>query len=218
MTKTSDIRVVLADFQCLTRKALASLIEETPGFDLVALSNSLEELENQVLSLQPNLLILEATNNSSCFLDKISHFQQKFSLRLLVVTNSRDSNVIKSLIKTGVKGILIKDCSERDFVNALKTIAAGNRFYSAFILDFFVDQDQTSRQGSTSLSQRELQVLKQIAQGHTTKKIAKQLHISVHTVNSHRKNILKKLKLSSPIHLIAYAVEQRLVTIDYNKG
>ncbi len=92
-------------------------------------------------------------------------------------------------------------------------IAQGNRFYCNKVLELLthVEGNDPDDCIPTNLSAREVEILKLIATGYSTARISESLHISIHTVNSHRKNILKKLKLSSPTQLVAYAHEIGLV-------
>lgn len=218
MTKSTDISVALADFQFLTRKAISSLIEETPGFQLVGQIDNPIALGEMLRQLKPKLLVLDIFQGDPDFLDQILEVSRQPDLHLLIITNSQLHDTIKALLKAGVKGIVTKNCSESEIINALKAVSIGHRFYCNSILNMVIEPEQSNEDREpTSLSPRELQVLKLIASGNTTEKIAKKLHISIHTVNAHRKNILRKLNISSPIHLVAYAVESGLVTIDYKK-
>ncbi len=217
MNKSSRISVIVADSQYLTRKAIASIIKDMPSFQLKAQLECLEELELRLSSFQPDFLILEGNAHNIDFPEKIKTIQHSFDMKILVVTSQQDPDFIRSVIKLGVNGIIAKDCSESEISNALNTVSAGHRFYSSSFLDLFMEKEQVIGEGTAKLSPRELQVLQFIAQGQTTKTIAANLHISIHTVNSHRKNILRKLDVSSPIHLVTYAVEKGIVNVDYDK-
>lgn len=219
MTRPVDISVVLADFQFLTRKSIASLIKETPGFQLMEQIDNPKGLIEKLNALKPRLLVLDIFQNDPDFFNQVLEVSRQPDMHLLVITNSQNHDMIQSLLKAGIKGMVTKNCSEGEIINALKAVSIGHRFYCNSILNALLESDQKPAEDCepTTLSQRELQVLQLIANGNTTEKIAAKLHISIHTVNSHRKNILRKLNISSPIHLVAYAVESGLVTIDYNK-
>ena len=219
MAVSEPISVVLADFQFLTRKAIASLIQETSGFRLVAQIDNPKDLAQRVKSLKPDMLVLDVFENDPGWVSEVIAINQLPDMKVLFITNSQHQNTIQTLLNSDIKGMVTKNCSETEIINALKAVSVGHRFYCNSILNQLMEPGQqlTADCGPTSLSPRELQVLKLIANGNTTEKIAHKLHISIHTVNAHRKNILKKLNISSPIHLVAYAVETGLVTIDYNK-
>lgn len=219
MTKATDISVLLADFQFLTRKAIASVVEQTAGFHLVGEIDKPLGLEGKLKELKPQLLVLDIFQEDPDFLEQILTISRQPNMQLLIITNSQQPDIIHALLKAGIKGIVTKNCSETEIVNALKSIAVGHRFYCNNILNLVMGDEQkpaTTDCEPTTLSPRELEVLELIAHGDTTGEIANKLHISIHTVNSHRKNILRKLDIKSPVHLVAYAVETGLVTIDYH--
>ena len=109
----------------------------------------------------------------------------------------------------GVKCILTKGCSKQEILNAIHSISMGNRFYCNRILDQVMTRPETDEVTCepADLSPREFEVLQLITKGNRTTDIADKLNISVHTINSHRKNILRKLNLKSPTELIVYAME-----------
>ncbi|MGK7390174.1 MAG: LuxR C-terminal-related transcriptional regulator [Candidatus Cyclobacteriaceae bacterium M2_1C_046] len=219
MSLTSTISVLLVDFQYLTRKALALVIENTPGFKLVAQIERHHDLLQQTKSVNADLVVLDAFDYKSGYLEEIIRINHLGESHVLIVTNNYNNEIIQTLLKGGIKGIITKNCSESEIVNAIQAVSIGRRYYCNAILDYIIEADHTTEEElePTVLSPRELEVLKLIATGNTTQKIADKLHISIHTVNSHRKNILRKLKINSPIHLIAYAVKAGLVSISDSK-
>lgn len=138
---------------------------------------------------------------------------EKYTNRLLIISADQNKSRIKELINMGAPGYLTKDCTPDEILSAVDMIGKGNRFYCNKVLELLthVDGNDPDDCVPTNLTSREVEVLKLIATGFSTAKISDHLHISVHTVNSHRKNILKKLKLSSPTQLVAYAHEIGLV-------
>lgn len=219
MRKESDIPVLLVDWQYLTRKAISTLISEMPGFKLIGELESSYELNQTIDELKPHLLILEFQESNSIYFRQIESVLSISGLNVLIIINTIEYNTIQTLLKAGIIGIVSKQCSEGEIINALKSVALGRRFYCNSILNLIMEIDHPSKPPDhpASLSPRELEVLELIFDGNTTQKIAEKLHISVHTVNSHRKNILKKLNISSPAYLVAYAVSTGLVNINYKK-
>lgn len=213
MSNKEHRRVLLADYQYLTRKALASLIEETSGFAIIGMNSDVELLEEDIQRKQPDLLVLELEGYDSA--SELLELTKRYSeMPVLYMLPEPHSETIKQLLSAGAKGIICKRCDEYEIVNALNTVSANNRYYCSTILDQVMDMQSTQEQETPAsiLTDRELEILRLIAKGNTTQQIAEKLHISVHTVNSHRKNILKKLNLNSPIQLVAYAMEAGLVT------
>ncbi|MCR9067179.1 MAG: response regulator transcription factor, partial [Cytophagales bacterium] len=133
---------------------------------------------------------------------------------ILILTSDTKKDRVREILKTGVKGMVTKTCSEQEIVNSILAVSQGNRFYCNKILDIVMEQSVEEEEENCApmdLSPREYEVLQLITKGQTTTKIADTLCVSVHTINSHRKSILKKLNLKSPTELIVYALESGLV-------
>lgn len=204
--------VLLADFQYLTRQGMASLIKAMPGFDLVKMVDSANLLINSVIEAKPVLVVIDISDKDHELIPKLKQLKEDTSSSFLVISNSQTKESIQQLLSMGIKGILTKNCSEEEIINGLRAVAQGNRFFCNNILDLVVEKpDQEENCEPTNLTPREYEVLELITRGKTTAQIAEELHLSIHTINSHRKNILRKLNMNSPAELIVYALESGIV-------
>lgn len=191
---------------------MASLIKAMPGFDLVKMVDSSDQLIETVTSSQPKLVVIDISDKDHELIPKLKKLKETTSSSFLVISNSQTRESIQHLLGMGIKGILTKNCSEEEIINGLRAVAQGNRFFCNNILDLVVDSpDKEENCEPTNLSPREYEVLELITKGKTTAQIAENLHLSVHTINTHRKNILRKLNISSPTELIVYALESGIV-------
>lgn len=204
--------VLLADFQYLTRQGIAGLIKAMPGFDLVKTIDTPEHLVEQTTEVNPELVVIDISDKDRELVPKLKEMKETLTASFLVISNSQTKDSIQQMLSMGIKGILTKNCSEEEIINGLRAVAQGNRFFCNNILDMVVESPKEEDDCEpTNLSPREFEVLELITRSMTTAQIADELHLSVHTINSHRKNILKKLNLSSPAELIVYALETGLV-------
>ncbi|WP_425389947.1 response regulator transcription factor [Ekhidna sp.] len=204
--------VLLADFQYLTRQGMASLIKAMPGFDLVKMVDSSDQLMEMVANSQPKLVVIDISDKDRELIPKLKKLKETTTSSFLVISNSQTRDSIQQLLGMGIKGILTKNCSEEEIINGLRAVAQGNRFFCNNILELVVDNpDKEDKCEPTNLTPREYEVLELITRGKTTAQIADELHLSIHTINSHRKNILRKLNMNSPAELIVYALESGIV-------
>ncbi|MEO9483235.1 MAG: response regulator transcription factor [Ekhidna sp.] len=204
--------VLLADFQYLTRQGIATLIKAMPGFNLVKQIDSPERLIEVATEVHPELIVIDISDKDKELVPKLRQMKETLDSSFLVISNSQTKNSIQQMLAMGIKGILTKNCSEEEIINGLRAVAQGNRFFCNNILDMVVESPKDNDDCEpTNLSPREYEVLELITKSMTTAQIAEELHLSVHTINSHRKNILKKLNLSSPAELIVYTLETGLV-------
>jgi len=206
-------QVLIYDKQFLTRKGFATLIDSLKDFEVVGEIDSPGELKSSIYELNPDVVIIGIVNDDEVLINEIQSLKSEHSASFLVITGVFKKMVVQKLLNSGAKCILTKTCSEEEIIEGLRAVAANNRFYCNTILDIVMNhEDEFANCDPTSLSDREYEVLELIARGHKTNQIAEELYLSVHTVNSHRKNILKKLNVKSPTELIVFALESGLVS------
>ena len=210
-----SIKVLISDFQFLTREGLIKLTESTQHFDLVGVLEDREQWMEQVTQGQPDVLILDYPEHQSDMNATLTEFIKLQSSNILIVTNEAEKGHIQHLLSLVVKGIVTKRCSQTEIIHAIESVAKSNRFFCNSILEIVMapHEEAIANCEPTDLSKREFEVLELIAKGHRTVDIAEKLFVSIHTINSHRKNILKKLNLKSPAQLIVYALESKLVQV-----
>ncbi len=209
------ISVLISDFQYLTREGLIRMIEADPGLSLLGTVDDSRQLIKETAERHPNVLIMDYQSKDPSHLELMREVIDTETSRLLIITNESKKEHIQSLLDLGIKGIVTKSCSKDEILNAIKSVSKDSRFYCNRVLDTLMDQEEEKEINCdpTVLSQREFEVLKLITKGYKTSEIADELYVSVHTINSHRKNILKKLNLKSPTELIVYAMETGLVKV-----
>ncbi len=211
MSSIANICVSGSDF--LVTKGICALINAMPAYKLVGLGEA--SLYEQVTTApaKPDLLIAVIERGSSGLYAQLESIIRTTTTKVLLVLGDLEKDAIHKIKKIGINGIITKQCSKEEITNAISTTLHGQPFMCGKVLDvLFSDKDpENEPQADVSLlSKRELEVLALITQQHTTSEIAELLNLSVHTINSHRKNILKKLNLRSPIELIVYALEHKL--------
>lgn len=210
----SSISVFLSDFQFLTQEGFKSLLARNEKFQLVGQEEDWDLLQQQLQENRPDVLVIDYRPDESDFVSRLKSIKALGINNILILTSDTKKDRVREILKTGVKGMVTKTCSEQEIVNSILAVSQGNRFYCNKILDIVMEQsveEEEENCAPTDLSPREYEVLQLITKGQTTTKIADTLCVSVHTINSHRKSILKKLNLKSPTELIVYALESGLV-------
>lgn len=209
----STISVFLSDFQFLTQEGFKSLLARNDKFQLVGQEEDWDLLRERLNENRPDVLVIDYRPDESDFVNRLRSIKELGINNILILTSDTKKERVREILKTGVKGMVTKTCSEQEIINSILAVSQGNRFYCNKILDIVMEQsvEEEENCAPTDLSPREYEVLQLITKGQTTTKIADSLHVSVHTINSHRKSILKKLNLKSPTELIVYALESGLV-------
>ncbi|WP_339607806.1 response regulator transcription factor [uncultured Roseivirga sp.] len=197
--------------QYLLRQGLATLASGSGYFDSVKEFEHIDELKAVIGSHTSETVVLDYIHGDGDFVNEISRWLRLYpGLNILVITDDLDSVRIRAVLKMGVKGFLTKSCSEGEILETIRSIKVGEKFFCNRVLKALVDEGNEYFE----LSEREKEVVRLIASGNSSSEIADNLNISIHTVNSHRKNILKKLKLKSPTELIIFAAEQGWVSLE----
>jgi len=178
-------------------------------------ASSGKEMIEQVSQLQPDVLLVDYSSNKLSFSDVTDVMRKLPSLRIIGIVHECDVNQVKRLIKLGIHGHLMNDCDKDEIIDSVKSCAKGDKFFCGQVLDKLNwSEGQESSHGCDpiNISERELEVLQLIAEGLTTKQIADKLHLSFHTVMTHRKNMMAKLGLNNTAGLIVYAVKENLIS------
>lgn len=199
------------DPQFLTQEGLKKLLEQHQSVNGTHLLNTEQNLEDQVYRLLPNILVMEYKGPQNIQPDTLERIKVKLpTLKTLIISEDDDPIVIRQFINSGAVGFLTKQCSNQEVKAAITSISAGGKFYCDSVIKIITNNDLPN---PMELSDREMQVIRYVGKGFSSDKIADELNVSIHTVNSHRKNVLKKLGLKSPTELIVYAVKQGWVSI-----
>jgi len=208
------IKVLIADSHYLIREGLKTVIQSDNRLELVGEADNGESLLAGLAQHHPQVLILDYFSLQDFEIKQIEQYNRK--PEVLVITSDKNTDTIRSVVAFGVMGFLFKDCDKAEIIDAVHAVAQSQRFYCNKVLDIVLGRQDQSDSGAedclpTSLSDRETEIVRLMALGNTTNEIAQQLSLSVHTIYTHRKNILRKLGLSSATDVVRYAIRTGLV-------
>lgn len=203
-------RIVIADSQFLVVEALKSLLGADDRFFIANVVNSLFGLL-KVLDKEPcELLITDFALLDYDGIDNLQKVKQKFpDLSVLILTNSVNKSEFAGLSKIGIKNIIYKTADRDEILAAVDAAIKKKKYYSEEILDLILELSESKSvpEEPTHLTISEIEIVRLIAGGLTTKEIANQKNISFHTVNTHRKNIFRKMNVSNTSELIINAIK-----------
>lgn len=210
--------IVLADSEYLIRVGLQHLLLEIDDFEVLGEATNERQLLRLLEHQQPCLVILDH-NQASHFSERIVDAikEQSPATNLLIISADENKQRIEQLIQSGINSYLTKKCSRDEIIDAIRATARGEKFFCKKVMNYILQKSFGNPAGTAAasttatLSAREKEIVSLIAQGRIAKEIAEQLHLSPHTIYTHRKNIMKKLQLSSASELVLYAANQGLV-------
>lgn len=206
------MNIVIADRDFLIKTGLKCLVSKRKDIALTASAACIEELKDILRLHCPDVLIMDFDQPGAFSLDDLAWITRKFpELNILVISNNRQKHDIVTALELGVTSYLLKECAEDEIFEAIDATAKGEKFFCIKIVENVLGKHPQQSCNGLFLTERELEIVKLVAQGHTTPQISEMLCRSVHTINTHRKNILKKLGLNNPSELVLYAVKRGLI-------
>jgi len=201
--------IVLADDHTVIRNALRMLLDAEEGFEVVAEAGNADDAVRYVRGHKPTVLILDLNMPGRASLDAVPDIREASpDTEIVVLTMQNEPAFARRALQAGVRGYVLKEAADADLVQAVRSAAAGDTYLQPALGARLAGADARR---ADELSERERDVLRLIALGHTNAEVAEQLFISIRTVESHRAHIQQKLALSSRAELVRYALEHGLV-------
>lgn len=215
-------RIVIADDHSIIRSGLQLLLKNTTEFSVVGEATSGQEAIDLVAETKPDIAVLDISMPGMGGIEATKVIkQQSPDTKVLILTIHQSEEYVYQMLRAGASGYLLKDAGKEEIFAALRAIASGERFFSPGVSKLMVDefirrakeQDAQDVTAGEILTNREMEVLKHIAEGMTNQQIADKLFISVRTVDTHRTNMMQKLDIHDTAGLVRYAIERGVVTI-----
>lgn len=214
----TEIRVLIVDDHAVLRSGLKLLIDTQADMKVVGEAGDISATHEKIIELRPDVVTLDLSMPGGDAVRLIEQLTRKVpSTRLLVLTMHDDLSMFRAAIAAGAAGYLVKSAADTELLTAIRAVAAGRSFVS---LPGNVNltspnspaaEDAFEHAALNTLSTREHEVLKMVAQGHTNQAIADRLFLSVKTVESYRSRLMSKLKLGTRAELTQFALKHRLL-------
>jgi DNA-binding NarL/FixJ family response regulator len=213
------VNVLIADSQFLITESLKYILHNQGGFNVINVVNEKRELLNALEQENFSLLIIDHIqldiNGIFELKEILNHFPD---LKVLIISNAITSQELHEFNSAGITNIILKIAGKDELFDAIESTLKGKKYYSDELLDLLLKSEErnNSSQEAVQLTASELEIVRLISEGLTTKEIASRKYISFHTVISHRKNIFRKLGVTSVSELIMLAIKSGWInTIEY---
>jgi len=210
-TDGPPITIVLADDHAVVRSGLRLLLERTGDLEVVSEAGTADDAVRTVLGHKPAVLVLDLNMPGPLSsLDAIPRVAEASpGTRVVVLTMQEDPEFARRALRAGAAGYVLKEAADAELVQAVRSAAAGDTYLQPALGARLAAGAEN--QSGDELGERERDVLRLIALGHTNAEVAEQLYISIRTVESHRDHIRQKVRISSRAELVRYALERGLV-------
>jgi two-component system response regulator NreC len=208
------IRVVLVDDHAVVRSGLRLLLDAHEDIEVVGEAGNAKDAVFRARALKPHVILLDVVMPGESGIEVLpTLLTESPDTRVLVLSMQDDPNYVREAFAAGASGYVLKEAADEEVVSAVREIARGGRYVHPTLGARMVASDAEERAAAEAdpLSEREREVLRLLALGHTNQEIAEQLYISVRTAESHRAHIMQKLRLSTRAELVRYALSQGLL-------
>jgi two-component system response regulator NreC len=216
-----SIRVLIADDHKIMLAGLRSILEKQTDFEVVGEADNGRKAVQMAQEKKPDVVVMDVSMPD---LNGIEATKQIIAslpeTRVIALSMHSDKRFVMGMLRAGASGYLLKDCASQELANAIVQVARGKKYLSpeitgVVINDFLLGgSSEEVAIAASQLSPREREVLQLIAEGWSTKQIASHLYVSIKTIETHRRQIMKKLDLHSIADLTKYAIREGLTSIE----
>ena len=213
----NKIKVLLVDDHPLVLDGISARLEGEQSLEVVGMANDGKQALEQAEKLNPDVVLMDISMPVMTGFEATEHFrQQQPEVKVLILSMHDDREYILKLIKCGASGYVLKDVSSSELITAIETVYRGGTYFSsgasqALFSELGQETPPSASPEEEPLTNREKDVLKLLAEGNSNKEVARELDISVRTVETHRQNIKAKLDIHTAAGLARYAIEHQII-------
>ena len=212
-----SIRIVLADDHAVVRSGLRLLLDNESDFEVVAEASDIDSGRRYVRGHHPKVLVLDLNMPGGSSLEAIPVIREESpGTQIVVLTMQTEPVFAREALAAGALGYVLKEAADDELVEAVRRAAAGKRYLNPRLGARIAAEPPPGP--PDNLSEREVEVLRLIALGHTNAEIGEQLYLSVRTVETHRSHIQQKLRRAARADLVGYALDRGLISADRERS
>lgn len=215
------IQVYIANTTKLIREGMITLLNNQSNMEVCGATDCFGTFSKEVVGLQPDVLLIDYTSNAFKLSKIAGVIAQLPNTKLLGISATNIKYIISQALEAGVYSHILNECDEQEIIDAVTATAKNEKFFCGKIIDVVFNGEASNVNNSTSnlcdpvkISERELEIVKLIAEGFTNKEIAEKLFLSAHTITTHRKNIMSKLGVKNTAGIVMYAIKENLASPD----
>ena len=216
--RAANIRCLVVDDHALLRQGVRRLLQDQDGVEVIGEAADAAAALEQVISLRPDVVLMDIGMPGVSSFDVARVIQAEYPMtRVVFLTMHEDQDYVMQGLQAGAAGYVLKDTPAEKLASVLKDIHEGGKYVSPEVLNglLMYDSGAQSEVGSSkpTLTPRETEVMKLLAEGHTVRKIAGMLGVSMKTVDAHKFNLMRKLDIHNKAELVHCAIRNKLVKV-----
>lgn len=214
------IRILIADDHKIVRDGLRALLEKQTGMEVIAEAENGRKAVQLARELHPDIVIIDIGMPDLNGIDAARQIIAEVDrVKVIALSMHSDKRFVAQMFKAGASAYLLKDCAFEELAQAVNVVVAGQTYLSPEIAgpvmdDYVRHLTTTDSSGFSVLTAREREVLQLLAEGRATKEVAAELHVSIKTIETHRQQIMNKLRVRSLADLTKYAIREGLTSLE----
>ena len=210
------LKILIVDDHAVVRRGIRSLLESEQGFMIAGEASNGREAVEMALRLQPDVVVMDLTLPGLNGLDAARQILKGSPrIEILVLTMHHSEELARDVLQTGARGYVLKSDADQSLIAAVKSLRDHKPFLSPNVTEFVLDDYLRRKDGSDAtlveVTAREREIIQLVAEGSSNKEVATTLGLSVKTIEAHRANIMRKLRLRSVTELVRYAIRNNIV-------
>ena len=211
-----QINIIIADDHKMFREGLAELLSKSKDLKIVGGAGNRDEILALLSGQNIHVVIMDIDMGEISGISLTAEIRiSNPQIRILALSMHGEKNYIVKMLEAGASGYILKNAGKEEMMNAIRTVANGDTYLSsqvsARLIDHITNPDKKQKQEGIPLTDREIEVLRLIADEYSNSEIAEKLFISIRTVDTHRRNLLEKLQVKNTAGLVKYAINKGLL-------
>lgn len=214
-----SIKILLAEDQVVMREGLRSLIDQQADMEVVGEADDGKVAVDLARKLQPDVIIMDVVMPNMNGIEAAHLIKAKMpDVKIVALSVYDNREYVMGMVRAGISGYLLKDCAFDELLRAIQTVVQNKSYLSpditAVVLDAQADEQTTSGYSGdrAALSERDIQIIKLLAEGKSAREIAVRYNLSIKTIEGRRRRIMKKLNIESLAELVKYAIQKELIS------
>jgi two-component system response regulator NreC len=208
------IRVLIVDDHAVVRSGLRKVLESEDGFEVVGEAGDMRNAVFEARAQSPDVILMDVVMPGASGIEATpAVLKEAPGAKVVVLSMQDDPRYVREAFAAGASGYVLKEAADKELVQAIREVADGGRYVHPALGARMItaEAEERRRAEEDPLSEREREVLRLLALGHTNQEIAKMLYISVRTAETHRAHIMQKLRLTTRAELVRYALDHGLL-------
>ncbi len=216
------VKILIADDHELILNGIRDMLKNVKRYRIVGQASNGEEAVEKSLELKPDVIFMDISMPVLNGIEATQIIVAKLpGIKILALTQQEENEYVMQILGAGGFGYLLKNSKKEEFIEAIESVLEGNKYLSKQISEQMINsmvgrnsRGQEEDHDEVPLTKREMEIIKKIADDMSNQQIADELHISLRTVETHRRNIMQKLKVNTVVSLLKYATHHNIISFD----